>query len=203
MTCPHHPPAQSTDRVRCSLLLAHCALDRPHFGYASHRVKARPAPPGAATLDVVNRVRTAHRESFGLTAVRRIAPPNTCAYPVPSCAWTRRCGDAVHPAVRAAESLAGARTALASARLVEDPHRHHSRPTARQRADAGLVEGRLVLLEVTDTQVRARWRGEGHVHRVTWTLAHGWDCTCQARSDQCSHLIALRRVVAVRPGVER
>jgi hypothetical protein len=94
-------------------------------------------------------------------------------------------------------SVAGARTALAAARLNDDPTRHHGRSNARERADQGLLEGRLLIVHADEHQVDARWRGEGALHHLGYIVGR-WHCTCPARSDQCSHLIALRRVVAVR-----
>jgi hypothetical protein len=71
-----------------------------------------------------------------------------------------------------------------------------SRESARTKADRLLLEGRVSILDVDRDHVRALVRGEGHLYRATY--AHGvWACTCAARSDQCSHLLALRRVVAV------
>jgi hypothetical protein len=102
----------------------------------------------------------------------------------------------VHPGTRVMDSIAGARTAVAAARLNDEP-RHRSRPTARQRADQGLLEGRLLILHADQHTITARWRGEGHIHRLGYQVGV-WHCTCPSRADQCSHLLALRRVVAVR-----
>jgi hypothetical protein len=70
------------------------------------------------------------------------------------------------------------------------------RETAREKADRLLLEGRVVLTIVDPHTVRARVRGEGHIYKTEY--AHGvWSCNCPARSDGCSHLHAVRRVVAV------
>jgi hypothetical protein len=99
------------------------------------------------------------------------------------------------------ESRAGARLAIAKARLADHPA-PPKRPNARQRADQGLVEGRLIVIEASPSQVNARWRGEGHLHRLGWAAGH-WHCTCDARTDACSHLLALKRVIAIRSSEER
>lgn len=70
------------------------------------------------------------------------------------------------------------------------------RETARAKADRILLEGRLVILEAGRYGVAARIRGEGVIHTARYQFGT-WTCTCPVRSDQCSHLIALRRVVAV------
>lgn len=127
--------------------------------------------------------------------------PNVCARPRRLVAWTDRCGDAMHPADAKQQSVAGAKMACAAARLKDEPQPHR-RSTARERADQGLLEGRLAILSVTDTKVEAVWRGEGYLYRYGWTVGH-WHCPCEARTDACHHLLALKRVVAVRPGVER
>jgi hypothetical protein len=100
------------------------------------------------------------------------------------------------------EYIAGARVATRHARALDDPKYHHARLNARDKADRGLLEGRLLLLEVSDHVVRARWRGEGHLHRLGWAAGH-WHCTCDARTDACSHLLALKRVIAIRSSEER
>ncbi len=55
-----------------------------------------------------------------------------------------------------------------------------------------------MILEVTRAgHVDARARGEGHIYR----LGHDdtWSCTCPHRGPNCSHLIALRSVIAIQP----
>jgi hypothetical protein len=77
-----------------------------------------------------------------------------------------------------------------------------SRETARDKADRILTEGRLRVTDVGPTRATARVRGEGH----EWTARyrdHRWTCSCPARTDQCSHLHALRRVIVVDPGEDR
>lgn len=70
------------------------------------------------------------------------------------------------------------------------------RETARAKADRILIDGRIVILEAGRYGVMARVRGEGVVHTARYQFGT-WSCTCPVRTDQCSHLIALRRVVAV------
>jgi uncharacterized Zn finger protein len=70
------------------------------------------------------------------------------------------------------------------------------RETARQKADRLLLEGRVSIVHVDANHVRAHVRGEGHIYRAGFTQGQ-WACNCPARSDGCSHLHALRRVVAV------
>jgi hypothetical protein len=66
------------------------------------------------------------------------------------------------------------------------------RENARLKADRLLLEGRLIIDHVDHAHVR----GEGHRWEATYTRPT-WACTCPVRTDQRSHLIALRRVVAV------
>lgn len=70
------------------------------------------------------------------------------------------------------------------------------RETARTKADRLLLEGRVVILEAGRYGVAARVRGEGHIYTARYGFGT-WTCDCPARSTACSHLIALRRVVAV------
>jgi hypothetical protein len=70
------------------------------------------------------------------------------------------------------------------------------RETARSKADRLLLEGRVVILEAGRYGVAARVRGEGRIHTCRYGFG-AWSCTCEVRTDQCSHLIAVRRVVAV------
>lgn len=74
-----------------------------------------------------------------------------------------------------------------------------TRETAADKALRILHEGRVIVIEVDPAKrvVRATVRGEGHLYRAAHTPAVGWHCSCLARSDGCSHLRALRRVVAV------
>lgn len=70
------------------------------------------------------------------------------------------------------------------------------RENAAAKASRYLTEGRLIVTRVHQGRVTSSCRGEGHI----WLQAHtagAWRCTCPARSTACSHLIALRRVVAV------
>lgn len=70
------------------------------------------------------------------------------------------------------------------------------RETARQKADRVLIEGRLSITSMTATSVTATVRGEGHFYQAGFD-GGAWHCQCSARTDGCSHLHALRRVVAV------
>lgn len=70
------------------------------------------------------------------------------------------------------------------------------RETARAKADRLLLEGRVMLVEVTRYGVVAKVRGEGTVHTARFSFGT-WSCTCPARTDACSHLYAVRRVVVV------
>lgn len=58
-----------------------------------------------------------------------------------------------------------------------------------------LVESRLTITEVNQRRVRATCRGEGAIYRLGWEAGQ-WGCTCPARSTRCSHLLALKSVVA-------
>jgi hypothetical protein len=121
----------------------------------------------------------------------------------------------VRPDVAAAESRSGARARLAEERLREAfppapapaPKRvRAARETALDKARRGIGEGRLIIIEVSPTAVTARWRGSGEVHRVGYDAGIGWWCSCpngvaRARGrGSCSHLHAVKLVVAVRPG---
>ena len=69
-----------------------------------------------------------------------------------------------------------------------------SREPASAKGRRILTEGRVILLEVRPGRVTAAIRGEGAIHKAGFDGA--WWCTCPARSDQCSHLHALRLVTA-------
>ena len=62
-----------------------------------------------------------------------------------------------------------------------------------------LTEHRITVLEVNEDGVRAIARGSGIVHDLGLD-ASGWWCSCPVRTDQCSHLHALRAVTVVRRG---
>lgn len=69
------------------------------------------------------------------------------------------------------------------------------RENARTKADRLLLEARLTVEQVIPGSVRATCRGEGH--RWHQAYEHGtWSCDCPARTT-CSHLHALRRVIAI------
>ena len=74
------------------------------------------------------------------------------------------------------------------------------RENAEAKAKRYLGEGRIVLIRVSDERVLARVRGDGRVWLVMFE-GGVWSCPCPARTDQCSHLRAVRLVTAV--GVER
>jgi hypothetical protein len=71
------------------------------------------------------------------------------------------------------------------------------RETAAAKARRYLTEGRLTVLEVGPSIVRAVCRGDGQVWRCGWWRGR-WGCGCPAagtfRAD-CAHLQALRLVV--------
>lgn len=71
-----------------------------------------------------------------------------------------------------------------------------SRPTAAEKAVEYLVDGRIVITRVVAGEVQGFARGDGRLWRFRYQ-AGAWTCQCAARSDQCSHLRAARRVVAV------
>jgi uncharacterized Zn finger protein len=74
------------------------------------------------------------------------------------------------------------------------------RENAADKSKRYLCEGRVVLVHVSEGSVRAHVRGDGHVWNASFDGA-AWFCDCPARSDQCSHLRAVRLVTAV--GMER
>lgn len=68
------------------------------------------------------------------------------------------------------------------------------RETSAAKAGRYLIEGRIVVTAVSAGKVEATARGDGAVHRCGFDGS--WWCSCPARSDQCAHLFALRRVTA-------
>lgn len=73
------------------------------------------------------------------------------------------------------------------------------RETAYMRGMRLLTEHRLTITEVTDERIRATARGSGEVHRLGLDGSTWW-CSCPVRTDQCSHLHALRAVTVVPRG---
>lgn len=70
------------------------------------------------------------------------------------------------------------------------------RENAQAKARRYLTEGRVIVTHArANAIVRATCRGDGTVYQLGWD-AGSWWCTCPARSDQCSHLHALRLVTA-------
>lgn len=72
-----------------------------------------------------------------------------------------------------------------------------SREPASVKGARLLVEGRVLLELVRPGLVRAVAHGDTGAHRLEWTPAGGWSCSCPCRTPGCSHLSAVRRVVAV------
>lgn len=72
-----------------------------------------------------------------------------------------------------------------------------ARETVRDKAGRYLLEGRVVVERVTTHLVIATVRGEGRRYRVQWHPDH-WTCSCphQARTTDCSHITALKRITA-------
>ncbi|MFZ6002628.1 MAG: hypothetical protein ACOYXM_01715 [Actinomycetota bacterium] len=71
-----------------------------------------------------------------------------------------------------------------------------TRESAAAKAERYIAQGRLVVTQVQPGHVRATCRGDGHLWHQAY--AHGaWVCDCPARTPACSHLVALKRVVAV------
>lgn len=56
-----------------------------------------------------------------------------------------------------------------------------------------ILEGRLTI-ESVNGSVAATAKGDGAVYRLGWERGR-WFCDCPCRTDQCSHLKALRLVV--------
>ena len=68
------------------------------------------------------------------------------------------------------------------------------REAAHDKGRRYLTEGRLLLVSVSDDEIAARCRGDGEVHRLGFNGADRWWCSCEARTDKCAHLVALRLV---------
>lgn len=75
-----------------------------------------------------------------------------------------------------------------------DPTRH-GRENYRTKARRFLIEGRVVLHEVTrQGSVSATVRGESDFYKVTCTPQGYWSCPCYAKG-RCSHVEAVSLVV--------
>jgi hypothetical protein len=70
------------------------------------------------------------------------------------------------------------------------------RENATTKARRYLTEGRLIINKLEPAGVTATCRGDGQIHLLGWRPDQGWWCTCPARGT-CSHLLALRSVVAL------
>lgn len=70
------------------------------------------------------------------------------------------------------------------------------RESAFDKSRRYLVEGRLVVTEVTASTVKARVRGQGSIHRTGYDDGR-WACSCPAVTVQCAHIRALKLIVAV------
>jgi hypothetical protein len=70
------------------------------------------------------------------------------------------------------------------------------RENAEAKAKRYLGEARVIVVSVSDDRVLARVRGDGSVWLVMFK-GGVWFCPCPARTDQCSHLRAVRLVTAV------
>lgn len=71
-----------------------------------------------------------------------------------------------------------------------------TRENAAGKARRYLLEGRVVLLEVSADTVAAVVRGDAALRRVDYDGRRGWRCTCPAIG-RCCHLLAVGLVVAV------
>ena len=69
------------------------------------------------------------------------------------------------------------------------------RESAYQKSRRYLLEGRVVLTQVTPQRVDAFVRGDGTVYTSSY---HGgtWTCSCPSRTVECCHLRAVRLVTA-------
>lgn len=71
-----------------------------------------------------------------------------------------------------------------------------SREGAQQKAWRYVCAGRLTVTRLVPGCVEATCKGDGVVYRLGWERGAFW-CDCPSWSASCSHLIALRLVVAV------
>ena len=69
------------------------------------------------------------------------------------------------------------------------------RESAATKARRYLVEGRVILTEVTPDRVRGLVRGNGAIYSAGYQYGQ-WTCDCPAVTAKCCHLIALRLTTA-------
>ena len=70
------------------------------------------------------------------------------------------------------------------------------REAARDKGTRYLTEGRLILILVEGDRVLATCRGEGALYRLGYAGGRWW-CACPAKSENCAHVFAAKRCVAV------
>lgn len=70
-----------------------------------------------------------------------------------------------------------------------------SRESAATKGRRLLAEGRVAVLLVHRGRVNAEVRGDSGLTYRCRRDPHGWSCTCPAKRDTCSHLVALRLIL--------
>jgi hypothetical protein len=77
----------------------------------------------------------------------------------------------------------------------------HDRQKTHDTARRFLAEGRLTIRQASHTNgVVAHVRGDsGLTYRAQWSPDLGWLRNCVTRTDQCTHLIALRLITDTKP----
>jgi hypothetical protein len=70
------------------------------------------------------------------------------------------------------------------------------RENAEAKARRYVVEGRLVISDVTGAAITATCRGDAAIYDVAHHPGRGWRCTCAARG-RCAHLLAAGFVTAI------
>lgn len=71
------------------------------------------------------------------------------------------------------------------------------RENAEAKGRRYLTEGRLTLHRVDGTGADATCRGDGRLYCCGLHPTWEWWCECPAKTDRCSHLVALRLVVLI------
>ena len=74
------------------------------------------------------------------------------------------------------------------------------REDAYTKASRYLIEARVRVIECNehDALIQAEVRGDGRIYGCGHDQ-HGWFCSCDARSADCAHLRALRRITVFEP----